>query len=178
MTISLNPRKTLQTLLETLQRDLRDQFRGMEMAWDNMKDEIEDESFFDELEAVITEAKEGVSKALLHSEEFLKHTDQIFIEMFQNHDFKEWISLKIMLFWLYKVIMPIIHNFYVCQIIKVTLGFDLKKKNFHQVAPLSKKQLKYFSNTNNSTTLTPSGPPGVSREAKLSTEFEFGSLVR
>jgi hypothetical protein len=35
------------------------------------------------------------------------HTDQIFIEMFQNHDFKEWISLKIMLFWLYKVIMPI-----------------------------------------------------------------------
>ena len=67
----------------------------METAWDNMKDEIEDE-----LEAVITEAKEGVSKALLHSEEFLKHTDQIFIEIFQNHDFKEWISLKIMLFWL------------------------------------------------------------------------------
>ena len=74
----------------------------METAWDNMKDEIEDE-----LEAVITEAKEGVSKALLHSEEFLKHTDQIFIEIFQNHDFKEWISLKIMLFWLYRVIMPI-----------------------------------------------------------------------
>ena len=68
-------------------------------------------------------------------------------------------------------------NFYVCQIIKVTSGFDLKKKNFHQVAPLSKKQLKYFSNTNNSTTLTLSGSPGVSREAKLSTEFEFGSLV-
>ena len=49
---------------------------------------------------------------------------------------------------------------------------------FHQVAPPSKKQLKYFSNTNNSTILTLSGPPGVSREAKLSTEFEFGSLVR
>ena len=30
----------------------------------------------------------------------------------------------------------------------------------------------------NSTTLTPPGSPGVSREAKLSTEFEFGSLVR
>ena len=43
--------------------------------------------------------------------------------------------------------------------------------------PTSKKQLKYFSNTNNSTTLTPPGPPGVSREAKLSIEFEFDSLV-
>ena len=30
----------------------------------------------------------------------------------------------------------------------------------------------------NSTTLTPPGPPGVSREAKSSTEFKFGSLVR
>ena len=29
-----------------------------------------------------------------------------------------------------------------------------------------------------STTLTPQGLPGVSREAKLSTELEFGSLVR
>ena len=49
---------------------------------------------------------------------------------------------------------------------------------FRQVAPTSKKQLKKISNTNNSTTLTLSGTPGVSREAKLSTEFEFGSLVR
>ena len=30
----------------------------------------------------------------------------------------------------------------------------------------------------NSTTLTPPGSPGVARETKLSTEFEFGSLVR
>ena len=30
----------------------------------------------------------------------------------------------------------------------------------------------------NSTTLTAPGSPGVSREAKLSTEFKFGSLVR
>ena len=30
----------------------------------------------------------------------------------------------------------------------------------------------------NSTTLMPPGSPGVAREAKLSTEFEFGSLVR
>ena len=40
------------------------------------------------------------------------------------------------------------------------------------------KQLIYFSNADNSTTLTPPGFPGVSREAKLSTELEFGSLVR
>ena len=69
-------------------------------------------------------------------------------------------------------------NLYVCKIIKVTSGFNLKKKIFHQVAPPSRKQLKYFSNTNNSTTLTLSGSPGASREAKLSTKFEFGSLVR
>ena len=49
---------------------------------------------------------------------------------------------------------------------------------FRQVAPTSKKQLKKVPNTNISTTLTLSGTPGVSREAKLSTEFEFGSLVR
>ena len=39
------------------------------------------------------------------------------------------------------------------------------------------KQLIYFSNADNFTTLTPPGSPGVSREAKMSTEFEFGSLV-
>ena len=67
-------------------------------------------------------------------------------------------------------------TFNACKMIKVTSGFNLKKK-ICLVAPPSKKQLKYFSNTNNSTTLTLSGSPGVSREAKLSTEFEFGSLV-
>ena len=30
----------------------------------------------------------------------------------------------------------------------------------------------------NSTTLTPPGSPGVSKEAKLSTEFKFSGLVR
>ena len=69
-------------------------------------------------------------------------------------------------------------TFYPCKIIKVTSGFNLKKKIFHQVAPPSRKQLKYFSNTNNSTALTLSGSPGVSREAKSSTELEFGGLVR
>ena len=38
------------------------------------------------------------------------------------------------------------------------------------------KQLKYFSNTNISTTLKPPGR-WVSQEAKLSTEFEFDGLV-
>ena len=59
----------------------------------------------------------------------------------------------------------------------IRLQFE-ENKLFYQVVPTSKKQLKYFSNANNSTTLTPPGPPGVFREAKLSTEFEFGSLVR
>ena len=66
--------------------------------------------------------------------------------------------------------------FYACKIIKGTSGFNLKR----EVAPggaTSKTQLKYFSNKSNSTTLTPPGPPGVSKEEKSSTEFEFGSLV-
>jgi hypothetical protein len=51
-------------------------------------------------------------------------------------------------------------------------------KKIRQGGATVKKQLIYFSNADNSTTLTPSGCLGVSREAKLSTEFEFGSLVR
>ena len=47
-----------------------------------------------------------------------------------------------------------------------------------QVGATVIKQLIYFSNADNSTTLTPPGSQGVSREAKLSTEFKFGSLVR
>jgi hypothetical protein len=62
---------------------------------------------------------------------------------------------------------------------KGDIGYQFEGNNFfHQVALSSKKQRKYFSNTDNSTTLTPSGSPWVSREAKLSTEFEFSSLVR
>ena len=34
----------------------------------------------------------------------------------------------------------------------------------------------FLKNTNISTTLTPSGPPGVSKEAKSFTELEFGSF--
>ena len=68
-----------------------------------------------------------------------------------------------------------IGTFYAIEIIKVTSGFNLKQTIFFA---RWRQQLKYFSNTNNSTTLTLSGTPGVSREAKLFTEFEFDSLVR
>ena len=69
-------------------------------------------------------------------------------------------------------------TFYACKKIKEDIKVQFKEnKFFRQVAPTTKKQLKYFSNTNNSTTLTPTGHPWVSREAKSSIEFEFGSLV-
>ena len=55
--------------------------------------------------------------------------------------------------------------------------FD-KSEKIHQGGATISKQLKYFSNANNSTTLMDPGPPGVSKEAKLSTKLEFGSLVR
>ena len=64
-------------------------------------------------------------------------------------------------------------------LLKLTLdNILIKVKKIHQGGATIPKQLKYFSNANNSTTLTPPGPPGVSKEAKSSTEFEFGSLVR
>ena len=60
-------------------------------------------------------------------------------------------------------------TFYACKIIKVTSGFNLKI--FFSLCDTNiKKTAENFSNTNNSTTLM---PPGVSREAKLSIEFEF-----
>jgi hypothetical protein len=64
----LNSRKTLQ--LETSQRDLRDQFRRMETAWDNMKVRVGG-NVFDEVEEIIIATKGPVSKALLDLEEFL-----------------------------------------------------------------------------------------------------------
>ena len=68
-------------------------------------------------------------------------------------------------------------TFYTCRMIKVTSGFNLKKIFFSPGGTAIQKTAEFFSNTNNSTTLTLSGSPGVSREAKLSTEFEFGSLM-
>ena len=47
--------------------------------------------------------------------------------MCHNHNFKEWNSLKIMLLWLWKVIMSLFLSF---KIVKVTSGFDLKKTIF------------------------------------------------
>ena len=35
------------------------------------------------------------------------HSDQFLVEMFQNHGLKEWISLRVMLLWLCKVIMSL-----------------------------------------------------------------------
>ena len=62
---------------------------------------------------------------------------------------------------------------------KAAIGqhFD-KSGKIRQGGATIPKQLKYFSNADNFTTLTPPGSPRVSREAKLSIEFEFGSLVR
>ena len=62
-------------------------------------------------------------------------------------------------------------TFYACKIIKHF--FSPGGTNIQKTAEM------FFSNTNNSTTLKPTGPPApvVSREVKLSTEFEFGSLV-
>ena len=63
-------------------------------------------------------------------------------------------------------------TFYVCKIIKVTSGSNLKKTFFSQGGATIQK-----NSSTNSTTLTPLGPPWVFTEAKLSTELEFGSLV-
>ena len=38
------------------------------------------------------------------------HSDRFLIELFQNHGLKEWISLKIMLLWLWKVIMSLFNH--------------------------------------------------------------------
>ena len=52
-----------------------------------------------------------------------------------------------------------------------------KSEKIRQGGATVTKQLIFFSNADNSTALMPTGSPGVSREGKLSTEFEFGSLV-
>ena len=42
--------------------------------------------------------------------ELCMHSDRFLIGLFQNHGLKEWISLKIMLLWLWKVIMSLFNN--------------------------------------------------------------------
>ena len=44
----------------------------MELAWDNLKGENDDEAVFDEVEAIVDNAKEAVTKALVDSKEFLE----------------------------------------------------------------------------------------------------------
>ena len=66
-------------------------------------------------------------------------------------------------------------TFYACKIIKVTSGFNLKKKFLSPGGATVQKTAEILQITNNSTTFTPSGVFG---KVKLSTEFEFGSLVR
>ena len=70
------------------------------------------------------------------------------------------------------------NTFLMIILIKLTLGnIFIKVKKIHQGGATITKQLIYFSNADNYTTLTPPGSPGVSEEAKLSTKFEFGTLV-
>ena len=100
----------------------------------------------------------------------LKHTDRFLVEMFHNYYFIECISVKKLKLWLYHFFND--HN---C---KTDIGQHFhKSEKIRQGGATVTKQLIIFSNADNSTTFTPPGSPGVSREAKLSTEFEFGSLV-
>ena len=62
--------------LETLHKDLRDQFQPMESAW-NLREESTDGSVFNEVEGMITTAKEAVDKVLLDSDMFLE-TKKVF----------------------------------------------------------------------------------------------------
>ena len=72
-TINFNKWKTQH--LETLQRNLRDQFCRMEMAWDTKKGDVVDRNVFDKIEGRVTDGKEEVNDALLDSEEFLEERE-------------------------------------------------------------------------------------------------------
>ena len=111
-------------------------------------------------------------------------TNQFLVELFHNYGFKEWILVKDLKLWQFAPQK----NFYDGHTFKADIALDnilikMKSQGFTQRQQIClgdatvPKQMKYFSNTDNSTTLTFPGPPGASKEAKLSTEFEFGSLV-
>ena len=86
-------------------------------------------------------------------------------------DFIEWLEIV--------AICTQKNHFFDDHTFKADIGqhFD-KIEKIRQGGATTTKQLKYFSNANNSTTLMPPGTPGVFKEVKLSSEFEFGSLVR
>ena len=99
------------------------------------------------------------------------HTDRLLVEMFHNCAFKECISVENLKLWLLTLTKTVFND----HTYKTDIGQHFHKfEKIHQGGATVTKQLIYFSNTDNSTTLT---PPGVSREANLSIEFEFGSLV-
>ena len=70
-------------------------------------------------------------------------------------------------------------TFYACKIAKKGHQALIWRKQIFSLGGANiQKPAEIFSNANNSTTLMPQGTPGVSKEAKLSSKFEFGSLVR
>ena len=73
--VDLNPRKVLQ--LESLQADLRDQFKRMQRDWDNAKADIADDIVFDEVEAMVNTAEEAVGTALYEAERLLDETERL-----------------------------------------------------------------------------------------------------
>ena len=104
------------------------------------------------------------------------HTDQLLVEMFHNYVCLQRVhfcrKFEIVAIDTDKKTFFNHHNY------KTDIGQHLhKSEKIHQGGTTVTKQLIYFSNADNSTTLTPPGSPGVSRQAKLSAEFEFGSLV-
>ena len=73
--VALDPKKVLH--LESLQADLREQFRRMQRDWDNAKGGIDDDIVFDEVEAMVNAAEEAVDTALYESEKFLEEMERL-----------------------------------------------------------------------------------------------------
>ena len=68
--MSLDLRQTQH--LETLQKNLRDQFWRMETTWDTMKGDVVDRYVFDRIEGWVTDTEEEVKNTLLDSEVFME----------------------------------------------------------------------------------------------------------
>ena len=88
------------------------------------------------------------------------HTDQFLVEMFHNYAFNECISVEKLKLWLLILTKTLFfHHTY-----KTDIGQHFHKfEKIRQGGATVTKQLIYFSNADNFTTLTPSGSPGVSR---------------
>ena len=95
-----------------------------------------------------------------------------------NYAFKKCIPVERLKLWLLKLTKIL----FLMAILKIKLTLanistKTKSEKISNGGTTVTKQLIFFSIVYNSTTLTPLGFPGVSREAKLSTEFEFGTVV-